>query len=192
RTRDVREAPRGGLIHGVVRRASAGCEQPVHEGAAEACHLCAILRKPRPFRRCRNEKLARCFCSRWSFPSDGAPILRENSAQMSDFHGSCEMRCLRDGNETRSIAVFRPAMHFQRMNRRSNWTQTIAGVFGMAVLMLASASFAPRTTLGAAQLSDRTARAFDKYIHDAEMRSEEDLAATKGFLWIDAMPIARG
>ncbi|HXT85884.1 MAG TPA: hypothetical protein VN745_02570 [Verrucomicrobiae bacterium] len=77
------------------------------------------------------------------------------------------------------------------MNRRSNWTQTIAGVLGMAVLMLASASFAPRTTLGAAQLSDRTARAFDKYIHDAEMRSEADLAATKGFLWIDAMPIAR-
>ena len=65
--------------------------------------------------------------------------------------------------------------------------QKIVGVLSTAVLMFASAGFAA-TAAAAAQLSDRTVRAFEKYVHDAETRSEADLATKRNFLWIDALP----
>src|SRR5690348_13670783 len=105
---------------------------------------------------------------------------------MSDFHGSCEMRCLGGGNEAQSIAVFGQARHFEGMKRHGSWAQEIFGVFVIAAAMLAIASL-PKAA-AAAQLSDRTLRAFEKYVRDAEARSKADLDARRNFLWIDAQP----
>lgn len=59
-------------------------------------------------------------------------------------------------------------------------------MFGIAAVV--AACFAGKAA-SAAKLSDKTVRAFEKYIRDAEMRSEADLAARRNFLWIDTLPV---
>lgn len=64
--------------------------------------------------------------------------------------------------------------------------QKMFGWLGMAVVLAAGAAQAAPTA-SAAQLSDRTARAFEKYVREAEARSKADLDARRNFLWIDAL-----
>ena len=56
----------------------------------------------------------------------------------------------------------------------------------MTVAISANAGFSAKTA-AAAQLSERTARTFEKYVRDAETRSKADLDARSNFLWIDAL-----
>ena len=89
-------------------------------------------------------------------------------------------------NEAQSIAVFKRARHFEHMKRRGHVAQKMFGWLGMAVVLAAGAAQAAPTA-SAAQLSDRTARAFEKYVREAEARSKADLDARRNFLWIDAL-----
>jgi len=73
------------------------------------------------------------------------------------------------------------------MKRQGSVTQKILGRLGMAAVLAAGAVALATRTASAAQLSDRTARAFEKYVRDGEARSKADLAANGKFLWIDAL-----
>jgi hypothetical protein len=95
------------------------------------------------------------------------------------------MRCFGGGNEAQSIAVFGQARHFEGMKRHGSWAREILDIFVMAAVMLVIASF-PKIA-SAAQLSDRTVRAFEKYVQDVEARSKAELDARRNFLWIDAL-----
>ena len=64
---------------------------------------------------------------------------------------------------------------------------TISKLLSLFAILLASAAFAPRSS-PAAQLTAKTAQAFDQYIVAKEARGDRNLPAKQNFLYIDALP----
>ncbi|HKF52142.1 MAG TPA: hypothetical protein VKB26_07495 [Candidatus Acidoferrales bacterium] len=64
---------------------------------------------------------------------------------------------------------------------------TISKQLSMLAILIASAALAPRFSL-AAQLTAKTAQAFDQYVAAKEAHADRDLAAKQNFLYIDALP----
>lgn len=83
----------------------------------------------------------------------------------------------------------RRGRHFRGMESARSLVQKAAGVLGIGAVVVAGFAAKPAS---AAQLNEKTVRAFEKYVHGAEMRSEADLATKRNFLWIDAMPLEQG
>jgi hypothetical protein len=76
---------------------------------------------------------------------------------------------------------------FASMNMRQNHHHQFSNAVFAGVAFLAGIGFTG-CPVAATQLTAKTARAFDQYVRSAEMRSNEDLAAHRNFLYIDALP----